>query len=165
MSGLSALKETVVQGLSSYLEIPVVRNNQTGEQTAYPYCSYSIPSLLEDKGGAWEQFDDGYDRKPATQTWTVTLRSDDIDEATALAVKARNWLDHLGTVYLSDNGVTVLSVAEIVSADGAEGNTEEFQYSFDVVFWFLNEVQSATEETGYIEEAEIGGISFRRNQF
>ena len=165
MSSLSALKETVVQGLTNHLEIPVVRNNQAGMQTAYPFCSYSITILLDDKGGTWEQFDDGYDRKPATQTWTVTLRSGDVDEAAALAVKARNWLDHLGTAHLSDKGVTVLSVTAVTGTDSTEVSTSEYQFSFDVVFWFLNEVQSAIEETGYIEEAEINDITFRRNQF
>jgi len=38
----------------------------------------------------------------------------------------------------------------------------EYRHGFDVVFWLLNEVQSTTKETGYIDEAVINNVPYTR---
>ena len=88
---LDAIRTTIVKGLKEYLKIPVIRSNQTGEPPAYPYLSYTITNLLNENKGTWGEYEDGKNRKPATQTWSITVQSDNAGEAMELAIKAHDW--------------------------------------------------------------------------
>jgi len=152
---LNGIRETVVKGLKNYLSIPVVRSNQTGKPPRYPYLSYTITSLLSENNGTWGKYEDGKDRKPALQTWSITVQSDDSAEAMELAIKARDWLEHTGTVYLNDNHVIVQSLSGISNRDNLLTIEYEYRNGFDVVFWFLSETDGTEETAEYIETAEI----------
>lgn len=159
---LDAIRTTIVKGLKGYLKIPVIRLNQTGEPPAYPYLSYTITNLINENKGTWGEYEDGKNRKPATQTWSITVQSDNASEAMELTVKAHDWLDRVGLVYLNDNGIIVESLSNVSNRDNMITIEYEYRHGFDVVFWLLNEVQSITEETGYIEEAAINNIPYTR---
>ena len=79
-----------------------------------------------------------------------------------LAIKAHDWLDRVGTVYLNDNGVIAQSLTSISNRDNMITIEYEYRHGFDVVFWLLNEVQSTTKETGYIDEAVINNVPYTR---
>jgi hypothetical protein len=65
-------------------------------------------------------------------------------------------------VYLNDNGVIAQSLTSISNRDNMITIEYEYRHGFDVVFWLLNEVQSTTKETGYIDEAVINNVPYTR---
>lgn len=155
MIDLDFMESVVAEELETYLTIPVICTNQTGEPPPYPYLSYTITSLLSETGGTWGEYGDGKDRKPALQTWSITVQSDDSAEAVDYALKARDWLGHAGTVYLNDNGVIVQSVGGVTNRDSVIADAYEYRSGFDAVFWLMNETESVKESTGYIETVEM----------
>ena len=117
MIDFTAKRSTVVKGLRDYLNIPVIRSNQNEAPPSYPYISYTITTLASENNGTWGEYSDEKERKPFTQTWSITVQSDDVEEAMKYALMAREWLDHIGMVYLNDNGVIVHSVGGITNRD------------------------------------------------
>lgn len=151
MIDFDAIRKTVVKGLKDYLNISVIRSNQTGELPSYPYLSYTITTPLSANNGTWGKYEDGTDRKPVTQTWSLTVQSDDMREAMELTIKAHEWFDHVGRAYLNDNDVIVQSITGVSNRDNMLTIEYEYRNGFDVVFWMLNEVENVTEATGTIE--------------
>lgn len=155
MIDLQAIRTTVVKGLKEYLGIPVIRSNQTGEPPPYPYVSYTIITPMSQNKGTWGKYTDGKERKPTTQTWSVTIQSNDNAEAVELAIKAHEWFDHIGTVYFDDNSIVVQSVGNISNRDNMITIEYEYRNGFDVVLWLLSEIDDTTAATGTIETAVI----------
>lgn len=118
------LRETIVSGLKKHLGCPVIRSNQNIEPPPYPYVSYTIITLMGENNGTYGEYKDGMDRKPFTQTWSISALSDDDIESVTLAVKAREWLDRIGTTYMSDRDVVVQHIGSI---------TNPFLYSYSTV--------------------------------
>lgn len=154
---LDGIRSIIVKGLKDELKIPVIRSNQTGPSPSYPYLSYTITSLINDKG-TWGEYEDGMHRKPGTQTWSLTVQSDKADEAMALCIKARDWLDHTGNIYFKDNKIVVQSVSSVSNRDNLITIEYECRYGFDFVLWFLNETGNLRDKTGAIETVDVKKI-------
>lgn len=154
MSDIQENRTAIVLGLKKELNIPVIRSNQTGPAPAYPYLSYTITTLINDSNGTWGEYKDNYHRKPFTQVWSITVQSDDASECMELCLKARNWIDHTGTVYLQDNEIIVQSVGAVNNRDNLITVDYEHRMGFDVTFWYLNEVE-VDQNTEYIDEMEF----------
>lgn len=152
---LSLYRTIIVTGLKKELNIPVIRSNQTAPAPPYPYLSYTITTLMNDKNGTWGEYADGYNRKPFTQVWSITIQSDNSEQAMNLCIKARDWLDRVGKTYLNDNGVIVQSVGAINNRDNLITIEYEYRMGFDCTMWFLNVLDSSTEENGQIETVEF----------
>jgi hypothetical protein len=152
---IAAIRKTVVTGLKDYLGIPVIRSNQTGEPPKYPYLSYGIITLASANNGTWGEYEDGIDRKPVTQTWSITVQSNDVSEAMEYTLKAREWFEHVGRLYLNDNDIIVQTVGNIGNRDNMLTIEYEYRNGFDVVLWFLSEVKNPSAETGYIESVQL----------
>ena len=149
------LRLKVVKGLKDYLQAPVIRGNQNAEPPDYPYVVYTVTTLSSENKGTYGEYDDGIDRKPVTQTWSISALSDNENEALTLAGKARDWLDHVGSVYLSDNHIIVQSVTNVTSRDNILTIEYEYKKGFDVVFWLLDEIQNPIDIIGAIETVEF----------
>lgn len=156
------MRLTVAAGLSEYLKCPVVRSNQNEKPPAYPFLSYTTTMLMSENNGTYGEYEDGAERKPFTQIWSISALSNDNSESVTLACKAREWLDRVGTVYLSDNGVIVQSVGSITNRDNVLTVEYEYKNGFDVVFWLFDTIEVTAEQEGYIESAEIGGINAKQ---
>lgn len=156
------LRETVATGLSKYLGCPVVRSNQNESPPDYPYLSYTVTTLIKDNKGTYGVYVDENgaqtERKPFVQTWSVTALSNNNAESVALAVRAHEWLDYVGRVYLSDNDVIVQSVGGITNRDNFLTTEYEYRNGFDVTFWLMNEVKNTSEEV--IETADLKQIDY-----
>lgn len=157
MFNYDEMRAVVVDGLSKYLNCPVIRLNQNEAPPAYPYIGYTVITPMSENKGTYGRYDDGKDRKAFTQTWSISALSDDNSESVTLANKAHEWLDHVGTVYLNDNKVIVQSVGNITNRDNVLTVEYEYKNGFDVVFWLFNVVETTTAETGYIESVEVNG--------
>ena len=160
MFDYDGLRRAVATGLSKYLGCPVVRSNQNENPPSYPYVSYTIITLMsENKGtyGIYEEDNGVIERKPFTQTWSITIQSDNNSESINLAIKAQEWLDKVGKVYLDDNNVIVQSVGNITNRDNFLTTGYEYRNGFDVVFWLMNEIKCDTEQ---IEKTQISKIEY-----
>lgn len=156
------LRSVVIKGLKEYIGVPVIRSNQNAEPPDYPYASYTVTTLESANNGTYGAYEDGVDRLPVTQTWSITVQSDQFEESVTLASKAREWLQHTGTLYLNDNNVIVQSVTNITNRDNMISVEYEYKNGFDVVFWLMDEVEKTVEE---IESISIGeyGIDVSKN--
>ena len=144
------LRITTVKGLKKHLKCQVVRNSQNAEPPPFPYITYKITTFATQNKGTYGEYEDGKARKPVKQMWSITAHSNNYSEANTLANKAREWLDYVGTVYLSDNGVTVESVGAV--ADRSNVLTVDYLYSFgfDCTFFVFDEID--IPNNGMIEE-------------
>lgn len=151
------MRETVVKGLKKYLNCPVTRSNQNAEPPRYPYVSYTVTMLMSENKGTYGEYKDGISRKGVTTTWSITAQSNDNSESVALANKAREWLDYVGTKYLNDNGVIVQSVTSVSNRDNVLTYEYEYKNGFDCVFWGFDEVirEVETIEGIYLNETEF----------
>lgn len=149
------LKQVVVSGLKEYLGCEVIRTNQNAEPPAYPYVSYTITTLASANNGTYEEHNDGTTRKQLTQTWSITAQSNSEGESVKLALKAREWLDYSGRVYLKDNGVIVQSVTNITNRDNILTVEYEYKNGFDVVFYLFDETENNINKSGVIEDVKL----------
>lgn len=149
------IRKVVVAGLKGYLNVPVIRSNQTGKPPEYPYVSYTITTPMSQNKGTYGRYDDNKERKPFTQTWSITVQSDDNSECVELAIKAHEWLDYVGRVHLTDNGVVVQQVGGVNNRDNLLTIEYEYRNGFDVIFGIMNEVDDTTYLSGTIESIEF----------
>lgn len=147
------MRAVVCKGLKAYLGCPVIRSNQNEAPPPYPYVSYTITTLMSENKGSYGIYLGGVERKPITQTWSITALSDDNTESVELAVKAREWLDRVGTTYLSDNAVIVQSVGSVTNRDNFLTAEYEYRNGFDCFFWMFDTIEDAAEGDGEIETA------------
>ena len=154
MLGFEELRKKVVSGLTEYLGCTVIRGNQAGEMPAFPFLSYNVTTYRTKNSGTYGVYDDGKQRIPTKQIWSVTVNSNNYSECARLANKAYDWLENAGTTFLNDNNVIVESLTNIT--DRSSILTYEYFYTqgFDVTFWYLNEVESG-QNTEYIDEMEF----------
>lgn len=157
MFDYDGMRAIVATGLKKYLGCPVVRSNQNEQPPKYPFISYTVTQLMSENKGTYGSYEDGKDRKHFTQTWSVSALSADNTESVTLAIKAREWLDHVGDVYLSDNGVSVQSVGAVTNRDNVLTTEYEYKNGFDVVFSIIDEVEKKAREMDYIENAKLDG--------
>ena len=143
------MRTIVCRGLKEYLDCPIVRANQDETPPKYPYVTYTVTRLLSENNGTYGVYEDGTERKPYTQTWSISALSDDNSESVALAIKAREWLDRVGNLYLADNDVIVQSVGGITNRDNYLTAGYEYRNGFDCVFWLFDTLENVDE--GYIE--------------
>ena len=101
------IRSIVLTGLSAYVGIPAIRGNQASPSPAFPFLSCNVTTIASENNGTWQKHDDGIDRKLVKSIWSISSLSDDWDESVSNAIKAREWFEHAGRVYLSDNGIAV----------------------------------------------------------
>lgn len=149
-------RTAVASGLKEHLGVPVIRTNQTAPAPKYPYGSYTVTTLATANNGTWQQHEDGKDRKQVRSVWSLSFMSDDSEESVMLAMKAREWLEHTGRIWLKDRGITVQSTTDITNRDNVLTAGYEYKQGFDVVFYVYDEVDNPVEyATGYIESVTI----------
>lgn len=160
-----ALRNQIIQGLSEYLECPVVLNNQQNPEQDPPYVFYSMtPFSPENELGDYrtEQNENTcmeYRRVEPSCSFSFTVCSVDReaeetyilgeDEACFLAVKAVGWFEHVGYDFLSRMGVTVIDVSAVQERSTLLVDEEARRYGFDVRIRYVKE---DVREIGTIEQ-------------
>lgn len=153
------LYKVVTKQLKNYLGCPVIRSNQNEELPKYPFVSYTVTTPKSAYSGTYGEYDDGISRKPVTQTWSITVLSDDDNESKILALKAHEWFDYVGTLCLNDQNVIVQSLGSIGNRDNFLTVEFEHKNGFDVVFWLFDEVNTERADDGEIKTATINEIT------
>lgn len=163
MINFRQIELAIVNGLQSNfidqsgnVTCPVIRANQTAPIPPYPYLSYTVtqPIVSDSKGYSTEE--DGSRFKTLSQVWSITVQSNDDEEAINIAMLAYDWFAIEGNTYLSDNNVVVQRVGNVTSRDNLLSIEYEYRKGFDVYFDLSHEIsQTEVEASGYIETAEI----------
>lgn len=156
------MRNIVVKGLKDYLQCPVIRTNQNEEPPAYPYVSYTITTLASENKGTYGEYSDGQDRKPITQTWSITAQSDKSGEDIELIMKAREWLERVGNLYLNDNNIIVQSVGNVSNRDNVLTMEYEYKHGFDVVFWLFDTVENPITKDDVIESVSFDDTTIEK---
>lgn len=155
MIDVDKVRETVVCNLKEVLGVPVIRSNTAGVLPKLPFCSYTIQSLLENSGGTWQRMENGVDRIPARQVWSVTVNAEKYITCAKLAILAHDFFSKSGILVLKDNGIVVENVGKITPRDTLITVDYEYRQGFDVQLGFMNTREYDTEDV--IQSAEIGG--------
>lgn len=134
----------VANGLSQYIGIPVIRGNQNARAPKHPYMTYTVTTLAGKNEGTWQKHDDGVDRLLVKSIWSFTSLSDDYNESVSNAIKAREWITHIGRAALSAQGITVQSATDINNRDNVLTVEYERKNGFDVVFYVYDTVENPT---------------------
>ncbi len=164
MINYDSVRRTVVAGLKSYVDCPVIRSNQNAEPPDYPYISYTITTLGKQKNGTYCVAADGTRYKELLQTWSITALSDDASESVTNALKAKEWFSLVGNIHLSDNGVIVKETTDITNRDNILTTEYEYRNGFDVVLRLTDVIDAETANggAGYIETVEINDKTITR---
>lgn len=138
--------------------VTLVRANVTSPAPAFPYLAYTVTAPAGQKGGTYGVLpEDGRFFGPAEMLWSLTVNSDDDDEALALAFAARDWFVAAGLVWLCDHGVAVGRLHRMTARDSLLSARYCYRKGFDVALW-TTDVVEATEagRAGVIEAVGEG---------
>lgn len=144
-------RPAVAKGVSEYVGVPVIRGNQNAPAKAKHYLTYNITTLAGKNDGTWQKHADGVDRLLVKSIWSFTSISDSWETSVNNAVKAREWITHVGRAALSALGITVQSATDINNRDNVLSVEYERKNGFDVVFYVYDAVENPT---GIIETVD-----------
>lgn len=153
------IQEVIAKGLKNYCKIPVVQSNQDEAPPKGDYLSYTVTVPKNANKGTYGKYEDGAERKPFIQTWSITSISKDETRSVINACKAHEYLDHAGTTYFSDNGIDIQSVSGISNRDNVLSVGYEYKNGFDVFISVFDTIEGSAEQDGYIESVDLGNIS------
>lgn len=147
-----AINIAITGALQGVAGCPVVKSNLANAPIPpYPYISFTILNTDTRKGRY--SASGGIRFIPLTQTWSITVQSGQDNEAQAIALKAKGWLEDGGKVYLGDRGIVVQGVGAISNRDTLLTLGYEYRKGFDAVFSLMGTGEPQDAET--IGQAEI----------
>lgn len=146
MIDFDKVRAAVTDGLRDTLGISVIRSNTTAPLPKLPFCSYTVRTLLDNSKGTWARYEDGCDRIPAHQTYSITINSEKYSECATLALTAFDFFTNTGVVQLKDNGIVVESVGAITPRDTVLTVDYEYRQGFDVKFGLMNTLEYSKDD-------------------
>ena len=161
MIDLRANEIVIVEGLKKYLTsdtrpCEVVRQNQVAEVPAYPYVSYTLTTPVDGMSGTYSEAEDGTLYKNVLQTWSITVQSDDQDEAMTLALRAYDYFTAAGITELADKNITVRRVSGVTTRDNLITIQYEYRNGLDIVFGLFYAITPENlPDTGVIESVKF----------
>lgn len=142
----------IADGLSKFIDCPVIASNQPVPTPEYPYISYTITTAYVSNVKGFCIDSDGTRFKEFNQIWSFTSQSDNDTESLTNALKVKNYFDLAGNTYLSDNGVVAVKTSNITNRDNIISINFEYRNGLDVTFRLLDIIEKSVAETaGYIE--------------
>lgn len=157
------IRNIVVECLKEHTGVEVVLANQDTRIPDYPYISFTVTSPIIANNGTYGRYDDGYDRKPVKQIWSITVQSKTLDEAQITAQKAFDFFDRFYEE-LSENDISVVQLGNISSRDNFLTTGYEYRCGFDVTFGLMNEIDRSELNEGEIDTAKINDMMIERNE-
>lgn len=153
MIDVENIRKSIILNLKEYLKIPIIRSSQTGDTPPYPYLSYTITSPMGRTKGTYGEEGDVYSNT-VTQTWSITVQSDKMEEALNLTLKAFDFFDVAGSLVLNDNEVIGKPITDISNRDNLITIEYEYRNGFDVAVYLMNEVDVSGSKQN-IDKIEI----------
>ncbi len=134
------IRGCVVPGLAKYLGVQVIRSNQNQKPPKLPYVVYTITTVETENKGTYGVYEDGILRKSVTQIWSFSALATTHAESVKLANMARDWLDCVGSTYMSDCDVVCQSCTNVTNRDNVLSVEYEYKNGFDATFAAFNEI-------------------------
>lgn len=142
----------MAQGLSDATGCEVVKSNLANARIPpYPYISFTVLNTDTKKGTY--SVSGGRRYMPLIQTWSLTVQGDDDNKTQLAAMKAKDWLEETGRLYLNDHGIVVQNTGAITNRDTLLTTEYEYRKGFDAVLSIMNVVNAQDGET--IDIAEL----------
>ena len=142
----------IAWGLSNATGCEVVKSNLANARIPnYPYISFTVLNTDTKKGTY--SVSNGQRYMPLTQTWSLTVQGDNDNKTQLAAMKAKDWLEEAGRLYLNDHGIVVQNVGAITNRDTLLTIEYEYRKGFDAVLSIMNVVEMRDGET--IDTAEL----------
>lgn len=141
----------IAAGLKRATGCEVVKSNLANAPIPpYPYISFTVLNTDTRKGTY--SVSGGKRHMPIVQTWSFTVQGDKDNEAQLAAMRAKDWLEEAGRIYLNDRGIVIQGVGAITNRDTLLTVGYEYRKGFDAVVTVMNVVE---EEFETIDSAEI----------
>lgn len=168
------LRNMIVSGLHTHLQIPVCLSNQVNPESEYPFIIYSSTAPYIPDGGlgqyAQTKTENGgaveVRREQPTCTMSFTVCSMDRsnangyilgeDEALDFAERAQGWFLHTGYDYISGKGITVVDVSNVQERSFLQVDEEARRYGFDVVIRYVREDTRDIDTISGVSTSEKG---------
>ena len=147
-------RDTIVNLLKAHTGVEVVLANQAAHIPPYPYISFTITTPMTANNGTYGRYNDGFDRKPVNQIWSITSQAQTLDEAQETAQKAHDFFDR-GYEVLAEDEIVVVRLGDITSRDNFLTTEYEYRCGFDVTFGLMNEIERSELDEGEIETSNI----------
>lgn len=135
----------LTEELKQIAECEVVKSNQIHEKPSYPYISFTITTPIHREGGTYCEEESGVRFRDLLQTWSITIQSDNDNEANELAMRVFDWFQ-IQSYALKDNGIVVEDIGDINNRDSMISMEYEYRYGFDVDFRVRHEIKITQEE-------------------
>ncbi|MGG0756264.1 phage neck terminator protein [Brevibacillus laterosporus] len=158
MIPFKAIRSAIVQGLATYLTLPVIEMNGGGDIPKRAFLTYDFADIEDARGFPIEYQNDNNLQQVGTVPFTVSFLSYANDKATSIenAMKARDWLKRDGRELLKDQvNVIVSEIDPIDNRDVLIGDEWERRQGFDVTFRTLDVTEG---EFIAIEKAHVKGV-------
>ena len=159
MIDFEAKRNIIVSAIETYLELPVMRANQTAEPPNGDYIGYTVTTAMKVNNGTYGEYTRNgrkYYGKEFQKIWSFTAHSTNKKKKKNAALKLYDFLDRIGNTELSDNHVVVQHIGDITNRDNLLTTGYEYRNGFDVTFNFLNEIEDTSSEV-------IEGFNFNYN--
>ncbi|MBR5823729.1 MAG: hypothetical protein IKY67_06270 [Paludibacteraceae bacterium] len=155
---MRAIESVIVNGLKSYLstaERPceVVMQNQVAHIPPYPYVSYTITSPINEMKGTYSKAEDGTLYRNILQTWSITVQSDEYDEALQLGMQIVDYFTAVGIFDLSNENIVVRNTTNLTARDNLLTIQYEYRHGLDVTFGLVYSIEPLNNS--FIETIEI----------
>jgi len=162
---ITKIRNDIVAGLYSYMNIPVIFMQQNKPKPPYPFISYKITTpftndsqeiLTTEKVASSNpnfDYDIQYTRSEQPQmTISITAYSKDIGESENKALEALGWFKFIGRDYLEGKGIVVVDTTAVQNRDTLIVDDYERRIGFDVILR-VKSILTKTVET--IEDTDI----------
>ena len=134
----SEIRNPIVSSLNEYMGIPVIQSEDSGEQPAYPFMTFSVnsPYLPLAHNSKEEIEEDGKSITRETehfeQVYSFTVIGEDEDVVQDNLVKAIQFFKVFGIQILKDNGIAIVEVYNAQKRDTFLTIDYERRAGFDV---------------------------------
>lgn len=146
------VNKLIINGLKGYCGCEVVFANTNAIMPPYPFLSCTITTLSSGNPGTYCVDGDTHYREIG-QVWSITAQSNNDLEALEIIYKARDFLENMGIIDLSENRVIPSTFTGITNRDSILTYGYEYRKGFDATFNLLDKVENPVIET--IEKFEI----------
>lgn len=150
------VNKLIINGLKRYCGCEVVFANTNATMPPYPFISCTITTPSAGNPGTY-CVDGDMHYKEVEQIWSITAQSDNDLEALEIIYKARDYLENIGILELSESGIIPSSLTGITNRDSILTYGYEYRKGFDTTFNLLNKLEKPITEI--IEKFEIQEVT------
>jgi hypothetical protein len=156
---ISEIRDALIIPLHTFAGVPVIEQEDTGDQPTGPHATYKFTSsYIKDVGMSEEWAEASEDTYVLKQQETfkvalsITAYAADSDASFDLAMTLREWFQFYGQDDLEAANIAVVNLGNVDNRDAFVVDEYERRNGFDVILRVSKELSM---DVGYIEKVEI----------